>query len=64
MWSTRGPRTSKAQGSGGPSNVKVLLRLIPDMLIRDLVLLRYRGAGQSLHNHFDIINVTSPFVFC
>lgn len=53
MWSTRGRRTSAAlrgaEASGGPSNVKVLLRLIPDMLILDLVLLRYRGKAFAIN---------------
>lgn len=52
-----------AEDSGGPSIVKVLLRLIPDMLIRELVPLCYRGEGQSFHNQFDIIKSMNPFVF-
>lgn len=67
MRSTRGPRTStgpRAAGdSGGPSIVKVLLRLIPDLLIRELVPLCLRGEGQSFHNQFDIVELMNPFVF-
>lgn len=58
---TTGPRA--AQDPGGPSIVKVLLRLIPDMLIRELVLLCSRGEGQSFHNQFDIVKSKNHFVF-
>lgn len=65
MWSTRGRRTSAAlrgaEGSGGPSNVKVLLRLIPDMLIRDLVLLRYRGKAFAINLTSSMLRV---HLFC
>lgn len=67
MWSTRGPRTSTglraAQDSGGPSIVKVLLRLIPNMLICELVPLCYRGEGQRFHDQFDILKFMNPLVF-
>lgn len=53
MWSTRGPRTSTGlratEDSGGPSIVKVLLRLIPEMLIRELVLLCYRDKAFTIN---------------
>lgn len=65
MWSTRGPRTSTAlrgaEDSGGPSNVKVLLRVIPDMLIRDLVLLRYRGKAFAINLTSSMLRV---HLFC
>lgn len=66
MVHTRPPhehRPESSRGLWGPIIVKVLLRLIPDMLAHELVPLSYQGEGQSFHNQFDIIRIMNPFVF-